>query len=74
MEVTKLVTLYSTGCPRCKMLEKALNDAGIVYNYCTDIDTIAKLGVKFVPVLETKEGLLDYAKALQWIHSGGGTQ
>lgn len=55
------------------MLEKALNDAGIVYNYCTDIDVIAKLGVKFVPVLETDQGLLDYAQALQWIHSGGGS-
>lgn len=50
-----------------------MNDAGIVYNYCTDIDVIAKLGVKFVPVLETDQGLLDYAQALQWIHSGGGS-
>lgn len=65
------VVLYSTGCPRCKMLEQALNRAEIVYDYCDDIDTIASLGVKYVPVLSVNDELLDYAAALGWIHGGG---
>lgn len=65
------VVLYSTGCPRCKALEQALNRAGIVYDYCDNIDTIAGLGVKYVPVLEVNGDLMDYPAALGWINGGG---
>lgn len=65
------IVLYSTGCPRCKALEQALNRAGIVYDYCDNIDTIAGLGVKYVPILEVNDELMDYAAALGWINGGG---
>lgn len=70
--------LYSTGCPRCKMLEKALVDAGIEYDLCTDVDTIVGLGVKFVPVLEVvsndDDKLMDYTAAMGWVRLQGGAQ
>jgi deoxycytidylate deaminase len=31
------VTLYSTHCPRCQVLEKKLIKAGITYTVCDDI-------------------------------------
>lgn len=57
------------------MLEKALDDAGIEYDLCTDIDTIVGLGVKFVPVLEIADDrLLDYTAAMGWVRLQGGAQ
>lgn len=57
------------------MLEKALDDAGIEYDLCTDVDTIVGLGVKFVPVLEIADDkLLDYTAAMGWVRLQGGVQ
>ena len=39
MAVTKL---YSTGCPRCKILAKRLDAAGIEYDVIDDMDEIMK--------------------------------
>ena len=60
------------------MLEKALVDAGIEYDLCTDVDTIVGLGVKFVPVLEVvsndDDKLMDYTAAMGWVRLHGGAQ
>lgn len=63
------------------MLEKALDDAGIEYDLCTDVDTIVGLGVKFVPVLKVVDAnggaddrLLDYTAAMGWVRLQGGAQ
>lgn len=73
------ITLYTTGCPRCKMLAQALDAAKVEYDICNDVDTIMKLGVKFVPVLEVpdpsgglEDKLLDYGAAMTWVRSHGG--
>ena len=46
------VVLYSTGCPRCKVLTSALDKKNIKYDVVSDVATIQAKGFLSVPVLE----------------------
>ena len=35
-----MITLYSTGCPKCQVLEKKLNNEGIGFSISNDIDVL----------------------------------
>lgn len=72
MAVTKL---YSTGCPRCKILAKRLDAAGIEYDVIDDMDEIMKackaIGTDMVPVLGNDYDnfgieYMDFDKAMKW--------
>ena len=45
-------TLYTIGCPKCKILALKLNKAGIDYDFCDDRQKMDALGFKSVPQLE----------------------
>lgn len=66
-----MVTLYSTGCPKCKVLKLKLAKAGITYFEITDIAEINKvckeIGTDSVPILETPDGTFEFAKAIAWV-------
>lgn len=62
-----MVDLYSTGCPKCRILEKKLSDEGIAYEKHTDVDEMLKLGLMSAPALGVDGKLLDFASAVQWI-------
>lgn len=62
------VTLYSTHCPRCKVLETKLKQKGIVYTEETDVDKMLAMGLKSAPALKVDNGeLMDFGKAIEWI-------
>lgn len=63
------VILYSTGCPKCEVLEKKLNNAGITYGKCNDVDVMTKLGIQRVPVLSVDGKLHEFSEANIWINS-----
>ena len=59
-------------CPKCKVIKKKLNDAGIEYEICQDLDKLAELadkyGIRTLPILEIEEGnLLDFSHILDYI-------
>ena len=60
------VTLYSTGCPRCKILKQKLKEKNIPYEECEDMDVMLSLGIMSVPYLKIDEQLLDFRDALLW--------
>lgn len=62
-----MVVLYSTGCPRCEMLEKLLNDKGITYELCTDEKEIIKKGFETVPMLEVDGEVMNYKDAVKFV-------
>ena len=66
-----MVTLYSTGCPRCKVLEKKLTQKNIEFELKTDFDVHAFLekGFSSVPLLEVDGEILTFEKANQWINN-----
>ena len=56
--------LYSTGCPRCKILKDRLDREGVEYEVCEDIETMQNLGIQSVPVLSAGGKLYTFAEAL----------
>lgn len=69
-----MITLYTTHCPRCIVLEKKLNMKGIKYTTVEDITELEKLGIQSVPMLSVDGGdLMDFTTANKWINSQGGT-
>lgn len=64
-----VVTLYSTGCPRCAVLKHKLSENSIEYTESNDIDKMAELGIQSVPVLEVNGELLDFSEAIRWVNA-----
>ena len=63
------IVLYSTGCPKCGVLERKLNEAGITYSTSADVKKMEELGIKFVPVLSVDGKLLEFGEAVKWINN-----
>lgn len=61
------VVLYSTHCPRCLVLTKKLQGAGIVYDEINDMDEMIAKGFKEAPKLEVDGVVMDYKQAVDWI-------
>lgn len=65
-----MLKLYSTNCPKCKVLETKLNQKEINYTVCTDINEMRLLKIMSAPMLGLEDGtLLDFAKAVKWVNA-----
>ncbi len=62
------IILYSTGCPKCKILKKKLEDKNIDYVENDDIETMISLGIEQVPVLSVDNKLFHFAEAVKWVN------
>lgn len=60
------VILYSTNCPKCKVLEKKLDSTGINYKIITDEDLMISKGFTSAPMLEVDGLLMDFGNAVRW--------
>ena len=65
------VVMYSTGCPKCKILKKKLDEKKVVYEEETDIEKMKSKGIERVPVLEVEGKLFSYSEAVKLINDGG---
>lgn len=66
-----MVKLYSTNCPKCKVLEAKMNEAGIQYEVCTNVDEMIARGMTSAPMLEVDGDLLNFSAANDWINGSG---
>lgn len=64
------IILYTIDCPRCKVLEKKLQQKGINYSICNDIKIMTEKNIQELPVLSIDEKLYQYKEALNWINGG----
>lgn len=67
-----MITLYSTGCPRCHVLESKLNSKNISFELCDDKDKMLSMGFTAVPVLEVDGKAMDFKQAVEWINKENG--
>ena len=65
------VVMYSTGCPKCKILKKKLDEKKGVYEEETDVEKMKSKGIERVPVLEVEGKLFSYSEAVKLINDGG---
>lgn len=63
------VVLYSTNCPKCRLLEKKLNSAKIEYSVITDTNEMQALGLRSAPALKIDDELMDFGAAVRWVNS-----
>ena len=63
------IILYSTGCPKCKILEKKLQSKGVYYTKNTSIDEMESLGFTNVPILCVNGQFLDFGEAVKWANN-----
>lgn len=64
-----MVTLYSTGCPRCNVLKKKLEQMDFQYQVNESVDEMLSLGIRSAPMLDTGDGnLLDFTSAINWLN------
>ena len=63
------VILYSTNCPRCKILKSKLDDKRIIYSIVNDVDKMLSMGMVVVPVLEVDGVRMNFKEAINWINN-----
>jgi len=61
--------LYSTNCPKCKVLETLLNRDNIDYVVTTDVSSLIDEGIASAPVLEIKLTFDEARKYLSYVHN-----
>lgn len=62
------VTLYSTGCPKCKILEKKLLQKSIDFQVVTDRELMMSLGFSTMPVLKVNDKIMNFKEAVNWVN------
>ena len=67
--INEMTILYSTGCPKCKILIKKLDMAHIDYIIIDDKQTMIDKDFTTVPMLEVDKTIMDFKTAVDWINS-----
>ena len=65
---SKEIILYSTGCPKCKILETKLQNKGIYYTKNTSLNEMSRLGFTNVPMLKINDSYLEFGEAVKWVN------
>lgn len=63
------VTLYTTGCPRCRVLESKLNAAGVEYEKVTDKNLMIEKGFVATPMLDIDGETLSFGDAINRVNN-----
>lgn len=62
------IIFYSTHCPKCKVIETKLKQAGLKYTEVDDVDEMIKLGFRVAPVLKVDDRVLNFAEANKFLN------
>ena len=63
-----MITLYTTSCPRCQILEQKLKSKNIKYSEFTDVDKMIEMGFSMMPMLEVDGVIMDFGTANKWVN------
>ena len=64
-----MVILYTTHCPRCKVLEKKLKEKKIKYKTEEDAELMIQKGFSSIPMLECDGKAMEFIEAIRWINT-----
>lgn len=64
-----MITLYTTHCPRCKVLKAKLDGENIDYEVVEGEEAIREKGFTTTPLLEVDDKILTFSEAMQWINT-----
>ena len=66
--MSKLV-LYTTHCPKCKVIETKLKNKGVEFDVVDDPSKITEKGISSVPVLEVDGEMKQFLEANKYVNS-----
>lgn len=66
-----MLMLYSTGCPKCRVLKKKLDEREMQYQENTSVEEMLSLGITSVPILCIDGQMMDFTSAVEWINNQG---
>lgn len=61
------VILYTTNCPKCKVLEAKLQQKNITFQTVEDEQVMIDKGFLSAPMLEVDDQIYDFSGAINWI-------
>ena len=61
--------IYTTGWPKCKVLEKKLTENGIKFTKIDDKEEMINKNILNVPVLEIDGKIMGFVEANDWINN-----
>lgn len=63
-----MIILFSTNCPKCKVLEAKLTKDNIDFTICQNVDELIDKGILEAPILKIdKNTYLNFSEAIKWI-------
>ena len=63
------VTLFTTHCPKCEVLESKLKAKRIQYLVVDNTDDLIALGFTQSPMLKVSDQTLGFTDAIKWVNS-----
>lgn len=63
-----MLTLFSTDCPKCRVLEQKLNQNNIAFEKTSDIQEVIDKGFMSAPVLKISDDYMDFVTAVAWLN------
>ena len=64
-----MLKLYSTGCPKCKVLKSKLDSKQIEYTIIDDIEVMKNKGFNSLPVLEVDGTMYEFREAVNYVNN-----
>ena len=66
-----MITLYSTGCSKCQVLEKKMHNDGIEFDISDNIDELIEKGFMSAPILKVDDNYFEFKEAIDWLKNRG---
>ena len=67
-----MITLYTIGCPTCKVLQKKLQQKNIQFETVTDTEKVINFGnehnIKSAPILCVDDIVYNFKDAINWLN------
>lgn len=61
------IILYTTHCPKCKVLETKLKQLNIDYDVIDDEKIMTNKGFLEAPKLEVNDKIMNFSEAINWV-------
>lgn len=62
------VVLYTTDCPKCRVLEAKLHLKDIEFETISDMEIMERLGIMEAPTLEVDGEMMNFKEAVDWVN------
>lgn len=64
-----MIILFSTNCPKCRVLEQKLDQKNIHYILNNDMTEVIEQGFMSAPILKVGEIYMEFGDAVKWVNN-----